>query len=242
MHRRILVLGGGPAGVAAARTAARMGAHAVLIHSGRLGGVSTNSGVLPARVLAHAARLKRESGQLGVYGLRATEAELDWPAALRRLFNVVEALHVRKEIAEEARKLGVDGYAEILGEIRFMSPTTIRICKRNNRGRRCGDRLCRRPFAGIPLPGAELAIFPNDIWRMKAMPRSIAIVGTGSHRLSDRLHPRPFRHRSAHDRPQGAHHAARGRATVGRHGKGIRCPRHPHPVRYRQHRWPEHGA
>jgi pyruvate/2-oxoglutarate dehydrogenase complex dihydrolipoamide dehydrogenase (E3) component len=74
--------------------------------------------VLPARVLAHTARLKRESGQLGVYGLRATEAELDWPAALRRLFNVVEALHVRKEIAEEARKLGVDIH-ENVGETRL---------------------------------------------------------------------------------------------------------------------------
>jgi pyruvate/2-oxoglutarate dehydrogenase complex dihydrolipoamide dehydrogenase (E3) component len=95
-----------------------MGAQAVLIDSGRLGGVSTNSGVLPARVLAHTARLKRESGQLGVYGLRATEAELDWPAALRRLFNVVEALHVRKEIAEEARKLGVDIH-ENVGETRL---------------------------------------------------------------------------------------------------------------------------
>ena len=69
MHpdRRILVLGGGPAGVAAARTAARMGAQAILIESGRLGGVSTNSGALPARVLAHAARLKRDSGQLAVF-------------------------------------------------------------------------------------------------------------------------------------------------------------------------------
>ena len=69
MHpdRRILVLGGGPAGVAAALTAAGMGAQAILIESGRLGVVSTNSGALPARVLAHAARLKRDSGQLAVF-------------------------------------------------------------------------------------------------------------------------------------------------------------------------------
>lgn len=178
MSRRILVLGGGPAGVAAARTAARMGAQAVLIDSGRLGGVSTNSGVLPARVLAHTARLKRESGQLGVYGLRATEAELDWPAALRRLFNVVEILHVRKEIAEEARKLGIDVH-ENVGEIRFMSPTTIGFANgttvEGDAAIVCVGGRSRR----IPLPGAELAIFPNDIWRMKAMPRSIAIVGTG---------------------------------------------------------------
>jgi pyruvate/2-oxoglutarate dehydrogenase complex dihydrolipoamide dehydrogenase (E3) component len=178
MQRRILVLGGGPAGVAAARTAARMGAKAVLIDSGRLGGVSTNSGVLPARVLAHAARLKRESGQLGVYGLRATEAEVDWPAALHRLSEVVEALHARKDIAEEARKLGIDVH-ENVGRTRLISPTAIAV----------GDGTIVEGDAAIicvggrsrviPLPGAELAIAPNDIWRLKALPRSVAIVGSG---------------------------------------------------------------
>ena len=155
-----------------------MGAHAVLIDSGRLGGVSTNSGVLPARVLAHAARLKRESGQLGVYGLRATEAELDWPAALRRLSNVVEALHVRKEIAEEARKLGVVVY-ENIGKTHFVSPTTIVFADGTTVE---GDAaiICVGGHSRIiPLPGAELAISSNDIWQMKALPRSIAIVGTG---------------------------------------------------------------
>ena len=178
MPRRILVLGGGPAGVAAARTAARMGAQAILVDSGRLGGVSTNSGVLPARVLAHAARLKRESGQLGVYGLRSTEAELDWSAALQRLSNVVEALHARKEIAEEARKLGIDVH-ENVGKTHFVSPTAIAfgngVTVEGDAAIICVGGRSR----SIPLPGAELAISPDDIWRMKALPRSIAIVGTG---------------------------------------------------------------
>ena len=178
MGRRILVLGGGPAGVAAARTAARMGAQAILIDSGRLGGVSTNSGVLPARVLAHAARLKRDSGQLGVYGLRATEAELDWPAALCRLSIVVEALHARKEIAEEARKLGVEVH-ENVGQTSFVSPTSIAFAHgRTAEGDAaivCVGGRARR----LPFPGAELAISPNDIWRLTALPRRIAIVGTG---------------------------------------------------------------
>lgn len=178
MGRRILVLGGGPAGVAAARTAARMGAQAILIDSGRLGGVSTNSGVLPARVLAHAARLKRDSGQLGVYGLRATEAELDWPAALCRLSIVVESLHARKEIAEEARKLGVEVH-ENVGQTRFVSPTSIAFAH----GRTVeGDAaiVCVGGHARrLAFPGAEFAISPNDIWRLTALPRRIAIVGTG---------------------------------------------------------------
>ena len=143
MHpdRRILVLGGGPAGVAAAPTAARMGAQAILIDSGRLGGISTNSGALPARVLAHAARLKRDSGQLGVYGLRANEAGLDWPAALQRLSNVVEALHARKEIAEDEAALpassdGSKGHAYRARTIGFM---TLRTAS-HRRGSTCRQR------------------------------------------------------------------------------------------------------
>jgi pyruvate/2-oxoglutarate dehydrogenase complex dihydrolipoamide dehydrogenase (E3) component len=180
MHpsRRIVILGGGPAGVAAARTAARMGAHAILIESGRLGGVSTNTGVLPARVLAHAARLKRESGQLGVYGLCADEARLDWPAALQRLSNVVETLHARKEIAAEARKLGIEVH-ENVGKTRFVSPASVtfggNILVEGDAAIICVGGHPRT----IPLPGAELAISPDNIWRMKTLPRSIAIVGTG---------------------------------------------------------------
>ena len=177
MPKRIVILGGGPSGVAAARTAARMGAQAILIDSGRLGGVSTNSGVLPARALAHAARLKREHKQLATYGLQAGEARLDCSAARQRLSDVVEALHTRKQIAEEARKLGICVY-ENVGQTRLVSPTAVAF----NGTIVEGDAtiICVGGHARtLSLPGAELAVTLNDIWRMKSLPRSIAIVGTG---------------------------------------------------------------
>ena len=92
MHpdRRVLVLGGGPT-IAAAHAAARMGAQAILIDSGRLGGVSTSSGALPVRVLAHAARL--EARQRPARRLRPARDRGRAGLALRRcsaFSNVVE--------------------------------------------------------------------------------------------------------------------------------------------------------
>ena len=60
-----------------------------------------------------------------------------------------------------------------------MSPTTIRFANGTTVEGDAAIGCVGGRSRSIPLPGAELAIFPNDIWRMKAMPRSIAIVGTG---------------------------------------------------------------
>ena len=59
----LIVIGGGPAGVTAALRARELGASVALVERGRLGGTCTNDGCAPTRVLAKAARLRREAGQ-----------------------------------------------------------------------------------------------------------------------------------------------------------------------------------
>ena len=54
---RVVVIGGGPAGVSAALHAAELGAEVTLIERGRVGGTALNSGPAPVRTLARAARL-----------------------------------------------------------------------------------------------------------------------------------------------------------------------------------------
>jgi pyruvate/2-oxoglutarate dehydrogenase complex dihydrolipoamide dehydrogenase (E3) component len=56
---RLLVLGGGPAGLNAALQGRELGAQVILIESDRLGGTSINRGPTPVRTLARAARLVR---------------------------------------------------------------------------------------------------------------------------------------------------------------------------------------
>ena len=57
---RVVVIGGGPAGVSAALTAAELGAEVTLVERGRVGGTAFNSGPAPVRTLARAARLVRD--------------------------------------------------------------------------------------------------------------------------------------------------------------------------------------
>jgi pyruvate/2-oxoglutarate dehydrogenase complex dihydrolipoamide dehydrogenase (E3) component len=59
---RVLVLGGGPAGVSAALHAQELGADVTLVEAKQVGGTSLNDGPAPVRTLARAARLVRDSG------------------------------------------------------------------------------------------------------------------------------------------------------------------------------------
>lgn len=177
-HSDVVVLGGGPAGVAAARTVARMGSKALLLDSGRLGGISTNGGTVPARALAHAARLMRESQQLAVYGLDAPPASVNAGRLLARVDEVCKHLHQAKEIADQARLLGIEVH-EHVGETRFVAPNRIRCA---NGLEVTGGKfiVCVGGHAReLTIPGAELAVKLSDIWTLSALPRSIAIVGTG---------------------------------------------------------------
>lgn len=67
---QVLVIGGGPAGMAAAERAAELGARAAVVERSALGGTCLNSGRVPTRVLAKTARLYREVRTAFDYGIR----------------------------------------------------------------------------------------------------------------------------------------------------------------------------
>ena len=69
----VIVVGGGPAGVIAARRAADLGGKTTLVTRDALGGSAANDGPVPVRTLAHAARLIREARQFGQYGIGVGE-------------------------------------------------------------------------------------------------------------------------------------------------------------------------
>ncbi|MDT5003437.1 MAG: hypothetical protein QOJ24_613 [Mycobacterium sp.] len=54
---RVVIIGGGLAGVSAALHAAELGAEVTLIERGRVGGTAFNSGPAPVRTLANAQRV-----------------------------------------------------------------------------------------------------------------------------------------------------------------------------------------
>ena len=79
---RLLVLGGGPAGLTAALQARELNAQVTLIEADRLGGTSLNRGPAPVRTLARAARLMRDTHAWPTFGLRGPAPEIDLAATL----------------------------------------------------------------------------------------------------------------------------------------------------------------
>ena len=85
MMQRVIIIGAGPAGVAAALRAAELGARTTLLTRGEFGGMAANDGPVPVRTLAHAARLMRDARQLRRYGIVVNEPVLDYSRLLTRV-------------------------------------------------------------------------------------------------------------------------------------------------------------
>lgn len=175
----VAVIGGGPAGVTAALRARELGAMVALIERGLPGGTCTNDGCLPTRVLAKAARLARDARQFAEYGLTAEPPAIDFAALLAHTQHMIYRIHEKKQVIATLRECGVDAHFSA-GPAAFADPHSLALAD----GRRfeaakfiiCAGGHARR----LPFPGAELTLTHSDVWAMRALPRSVAIVGAAA--------------------------------------------------------------
>jgi pyruvate/2-oxoglutarate dehydrogenase complex dihydrolipoamide dehydrogenase (E3) component len=173
---RVLVLGGGPAGVNAALQARELGAEVTLVEARRVGGTSLNEGPAPVRTLARAARLMRDTQSWGQFGLRGDAPQVDIAAALANADRVANYAHQQLRLAEVVRGQRID-LVEEAGPARLVDPHTVRIPDGRSFG---GDAVIVAVggHAGrLPIPGAELALTYEDVRGLTALPASVAVVG-----------------------------------------------------------------
>lgn len=178
-HYDVAVLGAGPAGVAAALRAAELGARVVLIEaSDRVGGTCVNTGCVPTRALAKAARLMREIRSAGAYGIRVGAPELDWPTTVSL---VRERVALVRSAKGDVQRLAAAGVRVILDEhARFDGPDSLVL---DSAGRISATSviLCVGGHSRVlPIAGAELAVLPEHILTVPAMPETVAIIGGGN--------------------------------------------------------------
>lgn len=174
----VAVIGAGPAGTAAALRAAELGARVVVLEAGRVGGTCVNTGCVPTRVLAKAARLMRETRAADDYGIVVDEPRVEWSAVVARVHERVDAVRSIKREAERFAAAGIDLVHE--GRARFDDQHTLVL----DTGRRvraesilvCVGGHSRR----LPIPGAELATVPEDVLALPELPRRVAVIGAGN--------------------------------------------------------------
>ena len=172
----VVVVGDGPAGVTAALRARELGAEVALVERGNMGGVCTNDGCVPTRVLAKAARLRRDAQQFARYGLEGEPPEVDFARLLNRAQQIVYAVHEKKQLKGQLEAAGVRVF-ERAGAASFLDEHTLEL---DGGERLRGEKfiLCAGGHARrIPFPGSEHALTHSDVWTMRQVPRSVAVVG-----------------------------------------------------------------
>jgi dihydrolipoamide dehydrogenase len=174
-----VVIGGGPAGVTAALRARELGATVALVERGNMGGVCTNDGCVPTRVLARAARLVRDAEQFADYGLLGAPPAVDFARLLNRTQRIVYEIQEKKQLRRQLEAAGAR-VIDRTGDARFVDPHTLAL---GDGSRVSGEKfvVCAGGHARrMDFPGAEHSITHSDVWMMKDLPSSVAIVGAAA--------------------------------------------------------------
>jgi pyruvate/2-oxoglutarate dehydrogenase complex dihydrolipoamide dehydrogenase (E3) component len=173
---KLIVLGGGPAGLTAALQARELHAEVTLLESKRVGGTSINDGPAPVRTLARAARLARDAGSWETFGLRGARPQIDLAAVLANAKRVALYAHEKKHMAEYISSTGIE-LIEGVGLARFLDQHTVSVA--DGRTWQADKFVIAVGGHGqvLPLPGAELALTYSDLWSLTQLPTSVAIIG-----------------------------------------------------------------
>jgi glutathione reductase (NADPH) len=171
----VLVVGGGPAGMAAAERAAELGAKTAVVERSALGGTCLNSGCVPTRVLAKTARLYREVRTAFDYGIVVQEPAVDWKRTVTRVQETVQRVLQAKQYDAMMERLRID---LISGQAKFTGAHTLDVDGQELTAGSiilCVGGAARR----LPITGADLSVLPDEVLALTELPRRLAIIGGG---------------------------------------------------------------
>ncbi len=183
--RNLVVIGAGAAGLVSAYMARALQARVTLVEAERPGGDCLYRGCVPSKTLIEAARRMEQSRQAHRHGLRGAPLQLDWPALMKRLQEVIATIEPHDSV-QRYTELGVDVR---IGRARVINPWTVEI-----NGAQGTERVTTRAIVLATgsepirpdLPGLDqvCALTSDTLWdhlaRLPARPDRILVLGGGA--------------------------------------------------------------
>ncbi|MBO8202261.1 FAD-dependent oxidoreductase [Streptomyces smyrnaeus] len=173
----LVVIGGGSAGLTAARTAGRLGARVLLAERERLGGDCLWTGCVPSKALLHVAAQVHAARGAGRYGLHPRpHGRADSAAALGHVRQAIAEIEPHDSV-EALRPLGVE---VVHGAAEFTGPRGLRVGGRELAFRYALIATGSAP-ALVPVPGlAESQPLTSDtVWGLEELPERLVVLGGG---------------------------------------------------------------
>ena len=115
--KKLTIIGGGPAGYAAALYANNFDLEVTLIESDILGGTCLNRGCIPAKYWLHLAELNHEINNASEYGIQIKTSEMDWNKAALKRQDIISKLVSGIGMLLKSKKVNViNGWGKIENE------------------------------------------------------------------------------------------------------------------------------
>jgi glutathione reductase (NADPH) len=172
-HYDLIAIGGGSGGLSVAERAARYGKKCAVVEKGPLGGTCVNAGCVPKKIMWFGAGFAHALEHAAGYGFTLTGTQFDW-ATLKRARDA----YVKGINAWYHTYLADSNIDEIVGTARFVAADTLDVDGR----RYSADHIVIASGGTPALPdthGAELGITSNGFFELEALPRRVAVVGSG---------------------------------------------------------------
>lgn len=172
----LVIIGGGPAGLVAAASAAGIGARTALIERHLLGGDCLNVGCVPSKALLAAAAAAQAIRDASHFGISSPPPIVDFAAVMARVRRV-RAEMAPHDSAARFRDLGVDVF---IGHGQFTAPDRITVAGHSLSFRRALIATGARPDVP-PVPGLrEVSPLTNEnVFNRTTLPRRLAVLGAG---------------------------------------------------------------
>jgi dihydrolipoamide dehydrogenase len=175
----VLVIGGGPAGYAAAIRAAQNDTDVTLIEKEDVGGTCLNRGCIPAKALIHAAGFQKNIEHWDDIGIHNKGLDVDFSEVQTWKKDIVEKLNTGVK-----NKLEAVGVELMRGEARFIDDSTVRV-EEEHRTDKLNFEKCIIATGSKPIevPGLEFekngVISSRELLNLEVVPEELVVVGGG---------------------------------------------------------------